>query len=84
METIGFVPEFGIIISRRNNITEAKSIGAKKIKEAFFMTTLFFDDYTSASEQNIPKWMREERYMYCEPVAHTKSSLWNKFLTFFL
>lgn len=48
------------------------------------MTTLFFDDYTSGSEQNLPKWMREERYMYCEPAVQTKSTIWNKLLTLFL
>ncbi len=47
------------------------------------MTTLLFDDYTS-SEQMIPKWMREERYMYCDPVSKTAHvSFWDKFLRFF-
>ncbi len=34
------------------------------------MTTLFINDYNTYSmEQTTPKWMREERYGYCEPTA---------------
>ncbi len=34
------------------------------------MTTLYFNGYNNYSmEQNTPKWMREERYGYCEPTS---------------
>lgn len=52
------------------------------------MTTLFFNGYNTYScEQTTPKWMREERYGYCEPTTqqtHTLKSVWNKLVTLFL
>lgn len=40
---------------------------------------------TSIINNYEPKWMREERYMYCEPVACISTkAFWAKLLRFFL
>ena len=50
------------------------------------MTTLF--TYSTYSlEQTTPKWMREERYDYCEQATHhtqTFKSFFTKLVNFFL
>lgn len=52
------------------------------------MTTLFINNYNTYSmEQRTPKWMREERYGYCEPTTQqtqTLKSIWNKLVSLFL
>ncbi|MBQ3163767.1 MAG: hypothetical protein IJC02_04390 [Lachnospiraceae bacterium] len=50
------------------------------------MTTLFSYS-TYSTEQTIPKWMREERYDYCEQMTHktqTFKSFFSKMLNLFL
>lgn len=44
------------------------------------MSTLLFNNY---QVQTLPQWMREERYMYCEPMMSAPApssniSLWKK------
>lgn len=52
------------------------------------MTTFFINDYTTYSmEQTTPKWMREERYGYCEPTVQQKQtfkSFFTKLASLFL
>lgn len=51
------------------------------------MTSLFLNNYSTYSvERPMPRWMREERYNYCEQLprlAQTSKSLWNRFLNLF-
>ena len=79
LQSIGFELIFGMIYIRKQSNT-------KSIKEAFFMTTLFSYS-TYSTEQTIPKWMREERYDYCEQMTHktqTFKSFFSKMLNLFL
>lgn len=51
------------------------------------MTTLFLNGYnTYSTEQTTPKWMREERYGYCEPISQqtiSAKSVWLKLVNLF-
>ena len=46
------------------------------------MTALFNDYMSSSSKYEEPKWMREERYMYCEPMANTTNAIWSRIKNF--
>jgi len=48
------------------------------------MTTLYTDYLSSTNNYVEPKWMREERYMYCEPVSKRKFFTWSRLMSFFL
>lgn len=46
--------------------------------------TALFSNYVSSSNYVEPKWMREERYMYCEQKALTTKALWSCIKNLFL
>lgn len=44
-----------------------------------------FSNYVSSSDNYVePKWMREERYMYCEQKAPFNNAIWSLFKNLFL